>query len=965
MSSFLAPSAGRPPERPCALRRVRRPRLWNRSPAQVVPTLEVYADEDIEMERTGEDLTTSSKKIVSFENLPAARKFCEYSPGYIADTAYDMTLVHRDYRGRDRRAFRMRAKDKDGNALKGFNKKPFDAPRPACLEVSLVNGRSIVWGSLPGYEDVTEKSPITVIHRIDTQYPSMEIVVAPDPGDEHGEAITCIIYAEAIEAGLEADETLKGLWSAESHEFGDDYWNDYGAAFGYANGTDPAFKERQSWTTMVKIDSRRQSTPALPVPERSKVKFHGINPGRVEELRVQILEGSDVAPPADDPERLGFDPYEDLSYQELIIGFLTQGKCCVQIFTKVTLAEQYDGAYSEFIQYWLSLMKTSMTLGHFWYYRRYNREGTRLISHDFTIAGIEAPRWLATKFEVVYDTNDIPVSMVPSRWGTYRLPKVLIGEDCAFLVQLGSQRVLEHQNRLLSKYLTDREADCTMRFIANPHKDPQYLVQVNISESHDKNVIISTADARVILKIGGYFPGSRKNRDLELTGIVTDGYLSESCDFTVFCQGMGPNNLNDFIKGKIEIVNDITTWARQINATTIATDKQQTSGVDIGALLHLREPTVVDTAVVRKVFEENPEQQEVFDNVINSRQPSFNSSQREAAQKVTRSSTGLELIVGPPGTGKTDLGQTIVEGLAKCNYRVLVVATQHEAVDVAFRKFKSITTLPELQFSRWMRESPNYQQPSQFNAPVTTSAAETHQALPDDMWNKISTPGTSLDPEVEGYHAKFHTWVQEVAQQPGNPAYERATHYLDTLRSLGDPDLNSHDRRKLLDLADNLRTHDLAKAYLRSEVRVVFATCASSCSDTLFRFFQPQVVFVEEAGLASIADLAVPLAPYMESIKLVVMTGDQERPPPFLPSVGANEASDLLRRSLFKILLEDEKADHTELLTSYRTTGDLEGSGDRGGRGGGGGRGGRGGRARGRGGRGGRGGSGGGASSAA
>ena len=88
-------------------------------------------------------------------------------------------------------------------------------------------------------------------------------------------------------------------------------------------------------------------------------------------------------------------------------------------------------------------------------------------------------------------------------------------------------------------------------------------------------------------------------------------------------------------------------------------------------------------------------------------------------------------------------------------------------------------------------------------------------------------------------------------------------------------------------------------------------------------FFQPQVLFVEEAGLASIADVAVPLAPYMESIKLVVMAGDQEQSPPFLPSAGANEASDLLKRSLFRILLEDDKADHTELLTSYPITGDL------------------------------------------
>ncbi|OJD30555.1 bc006779 protein [Diplodia corticola] len=76
--------------------------------------------------------------------------------------------------------------------------------------------------------------------------------------------------------------------------------------------------------------------------------------------------------------------------------------------------------------------------------------------------------------------------------------------------------------------------------------------------------------------------------------------------------------------------------------------------------------------------------------------------------------------------------------------------------------------------------------------------------------------------------------------------------------------------------------------------------------DTLFKHFRPQVVFGEEAGLSTIPELAVPLASFMQSIKLVILTGDQKQLRPILPSVGSNESENILKRSLFEILLNSE-----------------------------------------------------------
>lgn len=900
----------------------------------------------------------TNKKFVSFDEVPNTRMFCEYSPGYIFDPAFDMTLAHKEYRGEDRKIFRAKA-----TKTNGVGKKSFDSRQPACIGIHFENGRSLVWGSLPGYDETKEKSPIKVAYKVDTQYPSVELVVRPDSDTKDGKDITCIIYAEAVQDRLDENGHPSGIWSAEAHQFPAGYWEDFGAIFDYANGTIQAYEEHQCWCTALIIDSRRESdipaslrndngpqagnqsapldfnvsttglTPQdLPVPEQSKVKFHGINPGRVKELRIKMHEAINASPPAEDPQGLHWDLCAGISFQDQIVGLLAQGLSNLHIYTKVTAREQYGGAYESFSTYWISLMKASLTLGHFWFYRKQRQEGIRLISHDFPLHGLQVPRWLVTKFEVTYDVNNFPTSMVPIHWSSYRLPKILSSEDCTFLVTLGTQSITEARNKSLGRYLTNRKAYCTMNFMESPHKEGQYVVQINLAAATrdgGEEILFPAAKSRVILTIEAYRQESSETVPIELMGFVAEDHFRESCHFAVFCQGKGPIQLGIPIEGKIEVRDDITTAARQINSMIIATNTQQHSGVDIGALLHVREPTVTETAVVKHDFEANPSNQAAFDSVINSRQPSFNDSQKRAAQSVTRSSTGLELISGPPGTGKTDLGQTIVEGLAQCKYRIFVCSSKQEAVNVAFRKFQTVTQLPASQFVRWTGETPPDQQLSQFNVLANTSAediqnTDSQQSWSDDMWDMMGISGTSVDPG-SGFHAKLHAWVHEVARDPAHRNYEIARTYLETLDSLGSYGLSHHDRQNLTKTANELWTEALAKAYLDSEVRVVFTTHASSGSDTLYKFFRPQVVFVEEAGSATIPDLAVPLAPHMLSIKLVVMAGDKKQLRPILPSANANESANVLNRSLFEILLDDEGADHTPLLTSYRMTGELGG----------------------------------------
>ncbi|KAH7020640.1 P-loop containing nucleoside triphosphate hydrolase protein [Macrophomina phaseolina] len=963
---------------------------------------------DLEMQ-DGEETAASAALVVRTnvaDKLPPSLQWTEKSSGYVIDPQYGLEKVHKNYRGSDRRGFLpnielvekywrteipMDPSSKDGSRQPktvaktlqpGRLRKLLDGPRQAVVQIDFPSSDSH-FGCLRVAKDKQDQYPIanaqvSVKFRLDTQYPALELSISEDDG-EPKRTVTCLIYADAIEEGLDADGRPKGVRSCSSKLIPAEYWSKYGDITAFSNNVQVAMEEGTLWVTALSIDSRRLSditspeqdqpnpsannrfappdddtTPAqsapsvddLPVPSQSKIKFHGISPQDVHTLRQRMEaainkqyacatsdhpvsedgEISDTVWPAE--SATGIQEFnhekelnqlvEGLSLQDQLIGQLAMGKFTMHIFNRVVIEEQIGQAYQSLMDYWASLMKASIQLGHFWFYRQQRMAGTPLLSPQFNLQYLEIPRWLVQEFEIGYDKDDNPVDFTAHKVCPFRLPKILGPNDCAFLTLLATQREMEHQLKETGSLLGGGKVKCTIEFTENPNKIHQYLAEIYL-EKGNSEVVLPSIDSRVTIHIGSE----------SLMGIVVDDIRRQGSELTVFCEGNaslepGEQRTSAFIS----VREDITTSARQINALVNAAKTPQESGVDIAALLHVREPTVTQPDYIKAEFGKSEEAQKRYSDIIMSRQPPFTKDQMEAAKKAVTSDDGTVLIVGPPGSGKTDLGQYIVEGLAQCNVSAFVTADRHKAVDVSYNKFKSITKLDSWRYVRWDGEATLNQQVNPFNVPLKkpSDAVErdmvAYQALENDMWDMMSISGSNLELDKDGYHAKLQQWVEHVAQQPGHPSNQVARIYLSKLKELKTPNLLKRIRKQLANEVRYMRTLTLAKQYLGNEVRVVFSTNSSTCFDTLLRFFRPQAMLGEEAGLSSLPSLAVPLAAFMRSIKLVILTGDHKQLRPIVHSRNRNEAESIIKHSLFEILIEDEGKDHILLRETFRMHGD-------------------------------------------
>jgi superfamily I DNA and/or RNA helicase len=90
---------------------------------------------------------------------------------------------------------------------------------------------------------------------------------------------------------------------------------------------------------------------------------------------------------------------------------------------------------------------------------------------------------------------------------------------------------------------------------------------------------------------------------------------------------------------------------------------------------------------------------------------------------------------------------------------------------------------------------------------------------------------------------------------------------------------------------------------------------------TLVQNFEPDVVFLDEAGQATIPDACMAVGPYKERIQSIVVAGDPNQITPVVIAREANEALTVMGRSLLDRLVNDpgERCKHIMLNMQYRS----------------------------------------------
>ncbi|KAI7093115.1 hypothetical protein KC352_g39991, partial [Hortaea werneckii] len=288
----------------------------------------------------------------------------------------------------------------------------------------------------------------------------------------------------------------------------------------------------------------------------------------------------------------------------------------------------------------------------------------------------------------------------------------------------------------------------------------------------------------------------------------------------------------------------------------------------------------------------------------------LNEEQKRAVQLMWSSEKGIVAIHGPPGTGKTRTVIAGVEGLVLAGYRVAIVAHANSQVDNAMAVWQETCESDERK--RFARARNGYFEPAALLDALMVQPKEDVE-MGDDQ---------SLHAPVDGAYGAGPVLAKRINQMSSIPgeAGEQARRYKCSLAAVKDA-VNTGDQAETESRhAELQRLEPSVLSDACKDIRVWFSTNNSSGHRMLSAYSNIDVIVVEEAGLSSTADLAVPLASFLKTTKLVVLAGDHQQQAPICTSSERNEAHPLMEVSRFGSLITDsrDRIDVVKLRTQYR-----------------------------------------------
>lgn len=107
---------------------------------------------------------------------------------------------------------------------------------------------------------------------------------------------------------------------------------------------------------------------------------------------------------------------------------------------------------------------------------------------------------------------------------------------------------------------------------------------------------------------------------------------------------------------------------------------------------------------------------------------------------------------------------------------------------------------------------------------------------------------------------------------------------------------------------------------LQNQLQMIFATCNDSHHNLLVQFFTPDYLVIDDASACSSSDLATPIAAFKESIKTVILVGDQKQRPPTAMSSGQNWALNEMNENIFhRVAVDSMKRFRSDNLPQMRS----------------------------------------------
>jgi DNA polymerase III delta prime subunit len=298
----------------------------------------------------------------------------------------------------------------------------------------------------------------------------------------------------------------------------------------------------------------------------------------------------------------------------------------------------------------------------------------------------------------------------------------------------------------------------------------------------------------------------------------------------------------------------------------------------------------------------------------------LNVPQKEAVNQSFNSPTGLTLIYGPPGTGKTRTATVAAYEHCLADHGVMFTCSSSKATDISLASFLEVMKKAESSTA-----AKSITQFESFKAPrsrkiIAVRFLGGHKFAMMDTEEDITSPTVLAVAKANPntlFHVQLGNAIQRWAEAEEHEMKYTAHQYQTAVTKVKESTstLLSDTRENLVLLEESLAGH-----FLKHEVDAIFSTCSSVSHPTIQASFKPDVSFIDEASKVTRADVCMALDPFKESIKWLIMSGDDGQSMPVITTKTANEATSILGEPLFRQLCTDpdERFPRVMLKSQYR-----------------------------------------------
>ena len=591
----------------------------------------------------------------------------------------------------------------------------------------------------------------------------------------------------------------------------------------------------------------------------------------------------------------------------------------------------------KFAKYTRDLLSLCAEYGNFWFYD-YQAivQGVDIRTPQLAKIDWIVPRWLVTEWAFTKTTKPTGAVAIsnprPEKWSPLEFP--VDGypnhHEAAFLLKLGVRDEQRRQTRDLKRLVQSDGSTWFKGRFRSIGKKGWFAVEVYLgleNEMADAAIQLPQPGTRIRFEVDrDTTQKPSKKNSVSFDGVVVYDGLETSASFICVVNTQGKslvvNDSSSEYNMFISYIVDDTSHVRMnqgIALLQIAADKEDAEGTLFGpdsrsVILGCR-VAASNTDILKTEYTEATV--ETFKAAINRIEPASNKSQRTAAIGTCFSDSGNVVIVGPPGTGKTDTLEKIIYGHGSQGKRCMSVAPMNSNVHTLVDEFLSINAqLPaEDQFkdNEWVYVTGGYtavDKATRLREDQLVNEAELSEAnnalvtYLNDAKNRAHVPhyertlGYKVGKQIEVWAGDDKYDTDEVK------LYTDAKSYLDTkaeLRFYEDDDQRKHAKTHIRALEYNLTVKFLQR------VKFLFCTLSTAGHPLVQESGNWDVLIIDEAARESRAGIAVPLGTMYGRVKAIVWAGDHKQGVAIIGGTDSNVGYSILSRNVFQGLTESNK----------------------------------------------------------